>query len=68
MEGGYFMKKLLAAFSLACSLVLGLGLTSCDAVDPCHAECEEHDDCAEGYLCYSDGLCDNEDQDCEEEE
>ena len=60
------MKKMLLA--LGCALVLAFGIASCDEADDCKAECSTHEDCGEGYLCYSDGLCDNEDRDCEEDE
>ena len=45
---------------------IGLIASGCDS-DTCGATCDTDEDCGSGYICYSDGLCDNEDHNCETE-
>jgi len=71
-EGGSAMRKHWFVVVLAVFLLSGfsVALMGCDigSSDDCHAQCDTDDDCGEGYLCYDDGLCDNEDKNCVEDD
>jgi len=64
------MKKHLLAVVACVSLLGSVGavLAGCEfGSDSCGMTCDNDEDCGDGYLCYSDGLCDNEDHNCGEE-
>lgn len=72
MEGGRTVRKNWFVAVMAVLLLSGFGFATmaCDIgnSDDCHAQCDTDEDCGEGYLCYDDGLCDNEDKNCVEDE
>lgn len=59
------MRRLLTAFCATVFALAAVGSVSvgCDS-DTCESTCDTDEDCGDGYICYSDGICDNEDHDC----